>query len=63
MFEYIETFDNPKRKHTNGMLSPVEFKTRQQNTEQGRRPRNQEHLKGPHGVGCRNWTPKLVRIR
>jgi len=26
MFEYIELFYNPKRKHTNnGMLSPVDF--------------------------------------
>ncbi len=31
VFEYIEMFYNPKRKHTNnGMLSPVDFKTRQQ---------------------------------
>jgi hypothetical protein len=29
--EYIETFYNPKRKHTNnGMLSPVDFEIRQQ---------------------------------
>lgn len=32
VFEYIEMFYNPKRKHTNnGMLSPVDFETRQQN--------------------------------
>jgi putative transposase len=31
MFDYIERFYNPKRKHTNnGMLSPVELETRQQ---------------------------------
>ncbi len=31
MFDYIEMFYNPKRKHVrNGMLSPVEFE-RQQN--------------------------------
>ncbi len=31
VFEYIELFYNPKRKHTNnGMLSPVGFETRQQ---------------------------------
>jgi integrase len=31
LFEYIETFYNPKRKHTNnGMLSPVDFENRQQ---------------------------------
>ena len=31
VFEYIEMFYNPRRKHTNnGMLSPVEFETRQQ---------------------------------
>jgi putative transposase len=31
VFAYIEMFDNPKRKHTNnGMLSPVDFETRQQ---------------------------------
>jgi len=31
VFEYIEMFYNPKRKHTNnGMLSPVDFETRQQ---------------------------------
>lgn len=31
VFEYIELFYNPKRKHTNnGMLSPVDFETRQQ---------------------------------
>ena len=30
VFEYIELFDNPKRKHTNnGMLSPVDFEIRQ----------------------------------
>jgi len=30
VFEYIERFYNPKRKHTNnGMLSPVDFKARQ----------------------------------
>ncbi len=30
VFEYIEMFYNPKRKHTkNGMLSPVDFETRQ----------------------------------
>ncbi len=32
VFEYIEMFYNPKRKHTNnGMLSPVDFETRQLN--------------------------------
>ena len=31
VFEYIELFYNPKRKHTNnGMLSPVDFEIRQQ---------------------------------
>ena len=31
VFDYIELFYNPKRKHTNnGMLSPVDFETRQQ---------------------------------
>jgi len=31
VFEYIEMFYNPKRKHTyNGMLSPVDFETRHQ---------------------------------
>ncbi|GER05688.1 transposase [Iodidimonas nitroreducens] len=31
LFEYIEMFYNPKRKHTNnGMLSPVDFEARQQ---------------------------------
>lgn len=31
IFEYIELFYNPKRKHTNnGMLSPVDFEARQQ---------------------------------
>ncbi len=30
VFEYIELFDNTKRKHTNnGMLSPVDFEERQ----------------------------------
>jgi len=34
VFDYIEMFYNPKRKHTNnGMLSPVEFKTRLQNMD------------------------------
>ncbi|MEM9578456.1 MAG: IS3 family transposase, partial [Pseudomonadota bacterium] len=29
VFEYIELFYNPKRKHTNnGMLSPVDFEER-----------------------------------
>lgn len=37
VFDYIEMFYNPKRKHTNnGMLSPVDFETRQQKlTEAG----------------------------
>ncbi len=37
VFEYIEMFYNPKRKHTNnGMLSPVDFEIRQQKlTEAG----------------------------
>jgi putative transposase len=31
VFDYIEMFYNPKHKHTNnGMLSPVDFETRQQ---------------------------------
>jgi putative transposase len=31
VFDYIEMFYNPKRKHTNnGMLSPVGFEIRQQ---------------------------------
>ena len=31
VFHYIEKFCNPKRKHTNnGLLSPVDFETRQQ---------------------------------
>ena len=31
VFEYIEMFYNPKRKHTNnGMLSPVDFEAKQQ---------------------------------
>lgn len=30
MFEYIEMFYNPKRKHTNnGMLSPVDYENKQ----------------------------------
>ncbi len=30
MFEYVELFYNPNRKHTNnGMLSTVDFETRQ----------------------------------
>ncbi len=32
VFEYIEMFYNPKRKHTtNGMLSPVNFEAQQRN--------------------------------
>ncbi|MBR2573673.1 MAG: transposase [Loktanella sp.] len=35
VFEYIEMLYNPKRKHTNnGMLSPVDFETRQQKLNQ-----------------------------
>jgi putative transposase len=35
VFEYIEMFYNPKRKHTNnGMLSPVDFEIRQQKLNQ-----------------------------
>jgi putative transposase len=35
VFEYIEMFNNPKRKHTNnGMLSPVDFEARQQKLNQ-----------------------------
>ncbi len=36
VFDYIEMFYNPKRKHAkNGMLSPVEFENRQLNKMQG----------------------------
>ncbi|WP_116600002.1 IS3 family transposase, partial [Primorskyibacter marinus] len=35
IFDYIEMFYNPKRKHArNGMLSPVDFENRQRNTNQ-----------------------------
>lgn len=35
VFEYIELFYNSKRKHTNnGMMSPVDFETRQQKLKQ-----------------------------
>ena len=35
LFDYIEMFYNPKRKHTNsGMLSPVDFETRQHKLNQ-----------------------------
>ena len=35
VFDYIEMFYNPKRKHTNnGMLSPVDFEARQQKLNQ-----------------------------
>lgn len=35
VFEYIEMFYNPKRKHTNkGMLSPVDFENRQRKMKQ-----------------------------
>lgn len=34
VFEYIELFYNPKRKHTNnGMLSPVDYEKRQRKLE------------------------------
>lgn len=36
VFDYIEMFYNPKRKHArNGMLSPVEFERRQKMTHEG----------------------------
>ena len=36
VFEYIEMFYNPKRKHTrNGMLSPIEFERQQKNKTEG----------------------------
>jgi putative transposase len=35
VFEYIELFDNPKRKHTNnGMLSSVDLEERQLKLEE-----------------------------
>ena len=35
VFDYIEMFYNPKRKHVrNGMLSPVDFENRQRNINQ-----------------------------
>ncbi|MEO0668556.1 MAG: IS3 family transposase, partial [Pseudomonadota bacterium] len=35
IFDYIEMFYNPKRKHVrNGMLSPVKFENRQFNVNQ-----------------------------
>jgi hypothetical protein len=45
MFDYIEMFYNPKRKHTNnGMLSPVDFEIRQQKLQRGRCPGSYGHL-------------------
>jgi putative transposase len=36
VFDYIEMFYNPKRKHArNGMLSPVEFERQQKMTHEG----------------------------
>lgn len=36
MFDYIEMFYNPKRKHVrNGMLSPVEFERQAKLTQKG----------------------------
>ena len=36
MFDYIEMFYNPKRKHVrNGMLSPVEYERRQKISSEG----------------------------
>ena len=36
MFDYIEMFDNPKRKHVrNGTLSPVEYERRQKISFEG----------------------------
>lgn len=36
MFDYIEMFDNPKRKHVrNGMLLPVEFERQQELNSEG----------------------------
>lgn len=36
MFDYIEMFYNPKRKHAhNGMLSPIEFERQQKLNNQG----------------------------
>ncbi|MEP1586974.1 MAG: IS3 family transposase, partial [Tateyamaria sp.] len=35
IFDYIEMFYNPKRKHArNGMLSPVDFENRQRKVNQ-----------------------------
>ena len=37
IFEYIELFYNPKRKHTNnGLLSPIDFEERQRKLKKGR---------------------------
>jgi putative transposase len=37
VFDYIEMFDNPKRKHArNGMLSPAAFERQQQRKRQSR---------------------------
>ena len=36
VFDYVEMFHNPKRKHTkNGMLSPVEFERQQETITEG----------------------------
>ena len=36
IFDYIEMFYSPKRKHVrNGMLSPVDFENRQSNVNRG----------------------------
>ena len=36
VFDYIEVFYNPKRKHVrNGMLSPVEFERQQETRHEG----------------------------
>ena len=51
VFDYIEMFYNPKRKHVrNGMLSPVEFERRQKMKAEGvRKTRGYSKPQGTHG--------------
>ncbi len=56
VFEYIEMPYNPKRKHTNnGMLSPVDFETRQQKL-------NEAGVQETRGTSKRNLGLELGRM-
>jgi putative transposase len=65
VFEYIELFYNPKRKHTNnGMLSPVDYEIRPQNLNKAavQETRGTSKVGNPPRLSDRRKRPKSDRM-